>query len=528
MPPLIVRMTGLDEFLDPNGDAWVKTLIIGPAGSGKTPFAAGFPKPFYIASEDGMMSVASKKLPFVRVKSSADFEAAVEYLANLGQRSADKRPYGTVVVDTVDTLQKLLIQERLKDQRHENMVGTDWNWLAGRMENYLHRLLNLPMNLVVNMHDKDYREDVGEETRIVKGNALKGDISTTIYGQFDLIGYLETYHEAVAGERQLKRHIRWHSGPKFPMLRDRSHQLPEFTDVDFTAEDYNRIHDAVFAAAAQLEKGVDVASIEVESDAGGEIAPPDMKGGPVADPSIPKAAPAKKTAAKAPKPEAATTGVEQPKEARPVTDESTSAKANAAASPAVEPPVSAARQKQDAEAVKAEKDAQDAAMKQRIADKRAAEAAAVTDDNATVDNPAQAAQRQAGEKLEAERQERIATRDEGNGKSSEQQLLETELGAVEIESEELRTDVATVPEGVERADQATGEISAETPEPIAPAEPAATGPLCGQPLPGMTPLAQGCQRPINDPSVSTVKLAIAQLRTKALVCDECFEKFKNA
>ena len=324
--PLLIKTTGFEEFLDPTGGAYIKTLIMGDHGVGKTPSACCWPKPILADCERGRMSVASMGVPYVAINSSADMDALLDHLRRECLKPANARSYQTLIVDTVDTYQRKLIQERLKSERKESLSGwADWGWLDGKMILLIERLLNLPMNVVVNMHTKDVTDEDGEESRLVQKARLKGDIKDSIFQDFDLIGRMEQSYVAgdgdKKGQRVRVRQIRWHSEPKYPSLRDRSNKLPRFTDVDFTENDYWRIFNAITEGLDDLPESKDLETLEVKGDAEGEVPGPNEPGGPVDQPALPrkatktaaKKAPAKKAAAKA---EPKATPVEQVEQAK--------------------------------------------------------------------------------------------------------------------------------------------------------------------------------------------------------------------
>ena len=308
--PITIKTTGFDEFIDPSGGAYIKALIMGSHGAGKTPSAAQWPKPIIADCERGLMSVANLKVPYATITSSADMNALLEHLRLDGMRAPDKRTYQTLVIDTIDSYQKKLIQERLKAEKKESLSGWgDWGFLDAKMSQLIEKMLNLPMHIVVNMHVKDERDGEGDDSILVKKARLKGDVKDSIFQDFDLVGQMENYYVAEDGERVTKRQIRWHSEPKYPALRDRSNKLPRFTDVTFTPGDFQQIFDCITAGIDDLPESADVETLATEGDE--DTVPADVKGGPVAAPKIPakkaapaaKKAPAKKAAAKKAEPE---------------------------------------------------------------------------------------------------------------------------------------------------------------------------------------------------------------------------------
>jgi hypothetical protein len=278
---------------------------MGDHGVGKTPFAAQWPKPLLADCENGRLSVASMGIPYANIKTAADMDALLDMVRRECLKPADKRQYETLIIDTIDSWQKRIILGRLKDERKEQLSGwADWGWLDGKMVALIEALLNLPMNVVVNLHTKDISEDDGDESRLVQKARLKGDIKDAIFQDFDLIGHMEQSYVAgegaQKGERVRVRQIRWHAEPKYPSLRDRSNKLPRFTDVTFTQDDYWQIFNAITDGLDDLPRSQELESLAVEGEEA-EVPGPDDKGGPVVEPAVP----AKKAAKKAPAKKAA-------------------------------------------------------------------------------------------------------------------------------------------------------------------------------------------------------------------------------
>jgi hypothetical protein len=302
--PIQIKTTGFEQYMNTGrSGSYVKTLIMGEHGVGKTPSAASWPKPIIADCENGLASVASRGIPYVEIHTSSDMQALVEELRRDSMKPPEQRRFLTLVIDTIDSYQRRLIQQRLRSEQKESMSGwADWGWLDGKMTQLVEGLLSLPMNVVVNMHVKD-AEDGDEDSRmLVKKARLKGDFKDAIYQDFDLIGLMESSYVPGTGDKQGERvqvrNIRWHAEPRFPALRDRFNKLPRFTAVDFTEDDYYRIFNAI---TADLDSIPETEVIdEIETEAVTEPAPADVKGGPVEAPKLPRPPAAKKAAKKAP------------------------------------------------------------------------------------------------------------------------------------------------------------------------------------------------------------------------------------
>lgn len=294
---LVIRTTGLEDYLD-GGTGRIKVLIMGPPGSGKTRSASFWPKPLLADCEDGRMSVADRAIPYAEIKSTEDMKALLTLAEAEGKRPKDQRRFETLIIDTLDAYQRLVIQEYLKSQKKASMSGwQDWGHLDAEMTELIARLSGIPMNVVCNLHVKDTKvggADDGDGGILVKSPKLKGDMKDQIAAEFDLVGFMETGWEAIDGKRALARYIQWEPSPDKPILKDRSGQLPKRTPVTFTAEDYDGLLRPLSAAQAKLTAGSVVVEVATEAPVEPVMV---AKGGPVGSGAVTKAATAKKVAA---------------------------------------------------------------------------------------------------------------------------------------------------------------------------------------------------------------------------------------
>lgn len=299
---MLIKTTGWEDYLDPAGGSWVKCLIMGPPDVGKTRSASFWPKPIFADCERGRMSLADRKVPYAEITSTADMDALIEQMKFDAKRPPEKRKYQTLVVDTVDHYQKLVINERLRKEGKERLEGwADWGWLDALMQQFVEKVLNLPMNVIMNVHFQTITEgdDDDKAKRTFQKLRLKGDVKEWLLEEFDLIGMMESQYRAVEGERKRFRHIRWHNEPAYPLLKDRSGSLPQFTEIDFTTNDYSRIFDAITSKVDDLPESETVEEIEVPEELVAEPVGTDVQGGPVDPGKLPeKRVAAKKTVAK--------------------------------------------------------------------------------------------------------------------------------------------------------------------------------------------------------------------------------------
>ena len=113
---LIIRTTGIEDYLD-GGEAYVKALIMGPPSAGKTRSASFWPKPIFADCEKGRMSIADRKIPYGEITSTKEMDELLLKLRMECMKPVSSRSYQTFVVDTLDAYQRIVIQERLRDEK---------------------------------------------------------------------------------------------------------------------------------------------------------------------------------------------------------------------------------------------------------------------------------------------------------------------------------------------------------------------------------------------------------------------------
>jgi hypothetical protein len=292
---LVIRTTGLEDYLD-GGTGRIKALIMGSPGSGKTRSSSFWPKPLLADCEEGRMSVADRRIPYAAITGTADMKALLTMAEAEGKRPKAERRFETLIVDTLDAYQRIVIQDYLRGAKKASMSGwQDWGHLEAEMNELIARLNALPMNVIINLHVKDTKvggDDDGEGGYLVKSPKLKGDLRDQIAAEFDLVGFMEAGWEAVDGKRQLARYIQWEPSPDKPILKDRSGRLPKRTPVTFTERDYLGLLEPLREAQASLTESSEIQTLETDE----AVAPePVAKGGPVGT-GVAKTATAKKAA----------------------------------------------------------------------------------------------------------------------------------------------------------------------------------------------------------------------------------------
>jgi len=290
-----ILTTGTSEY-----GRFLKALICGDPGSGKTLISSTFPNPFYASAEGGMLSVWDRNIKHVKIESSTD----VKSVLLLCEQAPDVRkktigaPMDTVVIDTVDELARILIKERLAETRKDALAIADWGWLGDQLRGIIRAFRNLDgMHVVFTCHLKS-TEDAETGRQFIKP-AIQGQVGDEIAGYVDLALLLRasTVVRPVDGEAQrvTVRYIQTYQDTNHPWVKDRSGKLPPEFPINFH-DDFDRMYAVIFDEEKHVGAAVEgttriVDQIENSGDARPPLEEPAPIGEtPVSQPDIPPVA----------------------------------------------------------------------------------------------------------------------------------------------------------------------------------------------------------------------------------------------
>lgn len=175
-----LNVSGSDQW-----PKYIRSLVVGQPGVGKTTFAAGFENPIFANTACGLTTLARiGNVPFVNILLESDLLD----LKNALDRSPEEREklFGrkvdTLVVDTVDELQRILLVERLASERRSEIEIKDWGWISDRLHAIFSGLCQLQMNIIFITHTKEVT--VAESTYIKP--AIAGSFCEAIHGYVDM------------------------------------------------------------------------------------------------------------------------------------------------------------------------------------------------------------------------------------------------------------------------------------------------------------------------------------------------------
>lgn len=185
----LFKRTGSEDF-----PTHLKVLVSGPPKSGKTSLLGTVPKLIILDTEphaNNLQSVAHLDVPYVTIRNTDDLRQVLFMLSDSTLRKQIAAGYGWddvqgVAIDTLDTLQKIMKNERMKEQHQSQFLRDDWGWLKTEMESLIEAFTSLPMHVFFMVHTKTKEMGKGDDSYTVTLPGLEGAISESVAG---MVGY---------------------------------------------------------------------------------------------------------------------------------------------------------------------------------------------------------------------------------------------------------------------------------------------------------------------------------------------------
>lgn len=186
----LFKRTGSGDF-----SKFLKVMVSGPPKSGKTTLLGTVPNILVLDTEphaNNLDSIAHLDLPYATITNTEDLRHILMILGNdslrkqMAQGTYGIPDIGAVAIDTLDTLQKLMKTERMKEQKSSQFLRDDWGWLKTEMENLVQAFTALPMHVFFMVHVKTQEIGKGDDAYSTVLPGLEGSIAQSIAG---MVGY---------------------------------------------------------------------------------------------------------------------------------------------------------------------------------------------------------------------------------------------------------------------------------------------------------------------------------------------------
>lgn len=202
------------------GDGRKKILVYGRSGVGKTYFAGGFPKPIFLAFEEGMLTLAEKDIPYLQINHwKQELEEAYGFLNSAGAR----KRYKTVVIDSLTELQLLSIEYVLEKAGKEVMEIQHWGRVLDSMRKFMREMTDLPYDVVFICREADERD---ERTGIVRTKpAMSGKFAEEAPAYVDICMRLHVEEPRTEADTTRTRYGMFQPTARY-VAKDRTGALP--------------------------------------------------------------------------------------------------------------------------------------------------------------------------------------------------------------------------------------------------------------------------------------------------------------
>jgi len=168
-------------------------MVYGRSGTGKTAFAATFPKPLLLIDirEKGTDTVAQVQgIDVVQVEAWEEFEQLYWFL------SSGKSKYKSVVIDQVSQLQDLAMEKIRRDDGKDDgdlITKRDWGVISGKMKTWLFNyrdLVDKGLHVCMVAHERANASDDAIEDQIDPsiGPRMMPSVASAINGAVSIIG----------------------------------------------------------------------------------------------------------------------------------------------------------------------------------------------------------------------------------------------------------------------------------------------------------------------------------------------------
>lgn len=173
MEKLKLEISGKQDFSNN-----IRLFLAGEKGSGRTEFALTAPDVLFLAAYPGYSSLAKHPgTPYITIQGEQTLRLTAKAI-----KEGFIAPK-TVVIDTINEVQRRLFLQRLRDEGRSNLNFDDWNWISATLNSIIKGFADLDINLII-ISDVKFTED--NQIR----PAVQGSFATDVMNYVDYAGYV--------------------------------------------------------------------------------------------------------------------------------------------------------------------------------------------------------------------------------------------------------------------------------------------------------------------------------------------------
>jgi hypothetical protein len=153
----------------------LNVLIYGKSGTGKTSWAAHFPKPYIFDFDKGVMSIRGKDVEYDTYSGKDAYSKFERKLLSFETNC----PYETIIIDSLTTMQDYCMDRILEINAVKQPRIQDWGALINEIKDVMMRGAKLNKNFIVVAHEQlvqDSQSGVFVVQPLVSGKSLPGQL----------------------------------------------------------------------------------------------------------------------------------------------------------------------------------------------------------------------------------------------------------------------------------------------------------------------------------------------------------------
>lgn len=193
----------------------IKCLIYGASGTGKTTFWGSAKDVIFASSENGLLSIADKKVAMAEIKTLQNLKELKDFLQK------EDHSFKTLVIDSITDINSI-IKDSIEEKTGRQMQIKEWGELANSIKSILNDIKNIDMNVIIIAQEQIEKDDQVIQKIIP---SLNGKIATEICYFMDIVWYVSIDNR---WERKLI------TAPSEKLLtKDRTWKIGNDTELDF-------------------------------------------------------------------------------------------------------------------------------------------------------------------------------------------------------------------------------------------------------------------------------------------------------
>jgi len=182
----------MDSITYPESSTYLKVLIYGQPGTGKTVFAASAPDPLLLDIERGSASLTQfehlSTIPVLNYTSSKTLEQVIlEFQKDTG----DAQQFQSLIIDSFSELQRRVLDEQLSTNSGKQRYIPDmaaFNLNTNMLREIVARLRGLQKHVIITAHAK---EELDPLNKASYRPDLTPKLSNSLIGLMDVVGYMQ-------------------------------------------------------------------------------------------------------------------------------------------------------------------------------------------------------------------------------------------------------------------------------------------------------------------------------------------------